>query len=70
MLTPPYAQLLADTDPAHVSAHVMIGSPRLVSADPAVMVADVPTDAGPTRVTVASSGGRWLIENARPAPVP
>ena len=70
MATPAYAQLLADTDPAQVPAHTPTGSPRLVTADTAVVVADVPTDAGLIRVTVASTGGRWLIDNARPAPAP
>jgi hypothetical protein len=70
MVTPGYAQLLADTDPAQIPARAATGSPRLVSADTAVVVADVPTDAGPIRVTVASTGGRWLIDNARPAPTP
>lgn len=70
MVTPAYAQLLADTDPAHLPAHAATGSPHLVSADTGVVVADVPTDAGLIRVTVASTGGRWLIDNARPAPTP
>ncbi|WP_199514284.1 hypothetical protein [Nucisporomicrobium flavum] len=36
----------------------------------AVVVADVPTDAGLIRVTVATTGGRWLIDNAAAAPTP
>lgn len=68
MVTPAYAQLLAGTDPANVLACAAIGSPRLVSADTAIVVADVPTDVGLIRVTVASTGGRWLIDDARPAP--
>ncbi|GAA3344774.1 hypothetical protein GCM10020358_49360 [Amorphoplanes nipponensis] len=70
MVTPAYAQLLADTDPAQVPARAATGSPRLVTADTAVVVADVPTDAGLIRVTVASTSGRWLIDNARPTPTP
>jgi hypothetical protein len=70
MVTPVYAQLLADTDPAQVPAHTVTGSPRAVSANTAVVVADVPTDAGLIRVTIASTDGRWLIDNARPAPAP
>lgn len=70
MVTPAYAQLLADTDPAHLPAHAAIGSPHLVSADTRVVVADVPTDVGLIRVTVASTGGWWLIDNARLAPTP
>jgi hypothetical protein len=70
MVTPAYAQLFAGTDPAQVPARVATGSPRLVTADMAVVVADVPTDAGLIRVTVASTGGRWLIDNARLAPAP
>ncbi|WP_052720125.1 hypothetical protein [Actinoplanes rectilineatus] len=70
MVTPAYAQLLADTDPAQVPAHAVTGSPRAVSANTAVVVADVPTDAGLIRVTIASTGGRWLIDHARPAPTP
>ena len=65
-----YAQLLAGTDPANVPARAAIGSPRLVSGDTAVVVADVPTDVGLIRVTVTSTGGRWLIDDARPAPTP
>ena len=70
MVTQAYAQLLAVTDPAHVPAQAVTGRPRVVSADTAVVVADVPTDGGLIRVTVASTGGRWLIDNARPAPTP
>jgi hypothetical protein len=70
MVTPEYAQLLADNDPAHVPAHAVTGRPRAVSANTAVVVADVPTDAGLIRVTITSTGGRWLIDNARPAPTP
>jgi hypothetical protein len=70
MVTPAYAQLLADTNPAHVPAHAATGSPRLVSMGTAVVVADVPTDAGLVRVTVANAGGRWLIDNAAAAPTP
>lgn len=70
VVTPAYAQLLADTDPADIPARLATGSPRLVSAHPAVVAADVPTDVGLIRVTVATTGGRWLIDNARPAPTP
>ena len=70
MVTPGYARLLADPDPEDIPAHAATGRSRLVSADTAVVVADVPTDAGLIRVTVANTGGRWLIDNARPAPAP
>jgi hypothetical protein len=70
MVTPAYAQMLAGTDPAQVPARAATGSPRLVMADTAVVVADVPTDAGLIRVTVASTSGRWLIDDARLAPAP
>jgi hypothetical protein len=70
VVKPGYARLLADTDLAHIRAHAATVSPRLVSADTAVVVADVPTDAGLVRVTVANTGCRWLIDNARPAPAP
>ncbi len=70
MATPTYAQLLAHTDPTRVPAHAVTGSPLLVSADTTTVVADVPTDAGLIRVTVTSTSGRWLIDDARPAPTP
>ncbi|MEU4243986.1 hypothetical protein [Actinoplanes sp. NPDC026619] len=68
--TPPYAQLLADTDPANVPAHAVTGAPDPVSSTTAVLVADVPTDAGKIRVTVVNTGGRWLVAAARPTATP
>jgi ABC-type Fe3+-hydroxamate transport system substrate-binding protein len=70
VVTPAYAQRLAVINPADIPARVATGSPRLVSADTAVVVADVPTDVGLIRVTVANTGGRWLIDNAGSAPTP
>ncbi|MEV6848843.1 hypothetical protein [Actinoplanes sp. NPDC051411] len=69
-VTPAYAQLLADTDPSNVPAHGVTGPPRPVTSTAAVVVADVPTDAGPIRVTVINTGGRWLVSSAGPAAVP
>lgn len=68
LVTAAYGQLLADTDPAHVPAHAVTGSPRPVSSSTAVLVVDVPTDAGPIRVTVVNDGGRWRVATAGPAP--
>jgi hypothetical protein len=68
--TPQYRRLLADTDPGNVPAHTVTGLPRLVSSTTAVLVADVPTDAGPIRVTVTDIGGHWLIASTRPTPAP
>jgi len=69
-VTPAYGQLLASTDPANVPAHGVTGPPRPVSSTPTVVVADIPTDAGPVRVTVLNTGGRWLVATARPATAP
>ncbi|GAA3952052.1 hypothetical protein [Actinoplanes auranticolor] len=63
-----YGQLLADTDPTQVPARVVTGIAEPVSSTTAVLVADVPTDAGPIRVTVINTAGRWLIASASPAP--
>ena len=68
--TPQYRRLLSDTNPANVPAHTVTGAPRPVSSTSAVLIADVPTDAGPIRITVTDLGGRWLIASARPAPAP
>jgi hypothetical protein len=38
-----------------------------VSSTTATVVADVPTDAGPVRVTASYRDGRWLIATASPA---
>lgn len=70
VVTPAYAQRLAGINLADIPARVVTGSPRLVSADTAVVVADVPTDVGLIRVTVSNAGGRWLIDNAGSAPTP
>lgn len=67
LVTPAYGRLLADTDPAHVPAHLITGGPRPVSSTTAVLVADVPTDAGPIRVTAVNTAGRWLIASTSPA---
>jgi len=68
LVTAAYGQLLADTDPAHVPAHTVTGAPRPVSSSTAVLVADVPTDAGAIRVTVVNDQGRWRVATAGPAP--
>jgi hypothetical protein len=70
LTTPGYASLLADTDPSNVPAHTVIGPARVVSSTTAIVVADVPTDAGPVRVTAAYREGRWLIATCSPAPPP
>ncbi|MFF5085342.1 hypothetical protein ACFY36_50585 [Actinoplanes sp. NPDC000266] len=67
LVTPGYASLLADTDPAQVPARSTTGPPTPVSSTTAVLVTDVPTDAGAVRVTVVNTAGRWLIATAEPA---
>ena len=63
----PYAQLLADTDPANVPATAVTGPPRVLSSTTAVVICAVPTDAGPVHVTVVDQDGRWLVATAGPA---
>lgn len=70
LVTAGYAHLLASTDPANVPARTVTGSPTAVSSTTAVLIADVPTDAGPIRVTVVQAGGRWLVATVVPAPTP
>jgi hypothetical protein len=70
LTTPAYGGLLADTDPSNVPAHTVTGPARVVSSTTAIVVADVPTDAGAIRVTAADRDGRWLIATAGPAPPP
>ncbi|MEU8655830.1 hypothetical protein [Actinoplanes philippinensis] len=70
LVLPAYAPLLADTDPANVAATTLNGAPRPVSSTTDTVVVDVPTDAGPIRVTVVAADGRWLIATAAPAPEP
>ncbi|MBG0567527.1 hypothetical protein [Actinoplanes aureus] len=65
-----YARLLADTDPANVAATAVTGAPTVVSSTTAVVVADVPTDAGAVRVTVVRHDTRWLVATAEPVPEP
>ncbi|MFF5291848.1 hypothetical protein [Paractinoplanes globisporus] len=67
LVIPPYARLLADTDPASVPAHSVVGPARVLSSTTAVVVAAVATDAGALKVTVVHAGGRWLVATARPA---
>jgi hypothetical protein len=61
LVTPGYARLLAATDPANVPAHLVTGAPVVRSSTSAVLVADVPTDAGAVRVTLMRVDGRWLV---------
>lgn len=70
LVTPAYAQLLSSTNPANVPAQNVTGEPVVVSSTTAVVIADVPTDAGRVRVTVANMAGRWLVATAEPAPEP
>ncbi|WIM99995.1 hypothetical protein ACTOB_003669 [Actinoplanes oblitus] len=68
LVTPEYAELLADTDPANVPATTVTGAPRVVRSTTDMVVADVLTDAGGIRVTVVNRDGRWLIATVVPAP--
>jgi hypothetical protein len=70
LVLPGYAQLLADTDPATVPATSLTGAPRAVSSTTDTVVVDVPTDAGPIRVTVVNSRNRWLVATVEPVPEP
>jgi hypothetical protein len=70
LVLPAYAPLLADTDPANVAATTLTGAPRAVSSTTDTVVVDVPTDAGPIRVTVVAANGRWLVATAAPVPEP
>jgi len=67
LAAPAYAQLLADTDPANVPAQAVTGPARAVSSTTAVVVADVPTDAGTVRVRLTPIDGRWLVATCAPA---
>jgi hypothetical protein len=67
LVTPAYAQLLADTDPANVPAQAVTGAARAVSSTTAVVVADVPTDTGTVRVRLTPSDDRWLVATCAPA---
>lgn len=66
VVIPQYARLLADTDPASVPAHSVVGPAQVLSSTTAVVVAVVATDAGEVQVTVVHVGGRWLVATARP----
>ncbi|MBO3736627.1 hypothetical protein [Actinoplanes flavus] len=70
LVLPAYTPLLGDTDPANVPATTLTGAPRVVSATTDAVVVDVPTDAGPIRVTVVADDGRWLVATADPVPEP
>jgi hypothetical protein len=67
LVVPGYAQLLSATDPSNVPAHTVTGAPAVISSTAAVVIADVPTDAGAVRVTVVAVGGQWLVATAEPA---
>lgn len=68
LVVPQYARLLTDTDPSSVPAHTVVGPARVLSSTTAVLVADVPTDAGTIQVTVLHAGDRWLVATAQPGP--
>jgi hypothetical protein len=67
LVTPAYAQLLAETDPANVPAQAVAGPARAVSSTTVVVVADIPTDTGTVRVTLTRIDGRWLVATCAPA---
>jgi hypothetical protein len=60
---PGYARLLRTVEPSNVPAHRVTGPGRTVSVARGTVVADVPTDAGTCRVTVAEpvGTGTWQV---------
>ena len=64
--TPAYLQLLATVEPGNVTARHVTGAAKVLSSSTAVVVLDVPTDAGPVRVTCSNTDGRWLVATAEP----
>lgn len=59
--TPGYAALLETVDPANIPAHTVLGPARVVLSTQHRADFDVPTDAGPIRVTCVLQGSQWLI---------
>ena len=59
--TPGYAALLETVDPANVPAHTVLGPAQVVLSTQHRADFDVPTDAGPMRVTCVLHGEQWLI---------
>lgn len=62
-------QAYADTDPAAVPVHGLLGSPRLESSSTAYLATvDQATDAGPYRVLCSrADDGSWQVERIEPA---
>ena len=60
---PGYARLLRTVDPVTVPATRVTGSARVVTAEPGLLVVDVPADTGTCRVTVADASGTgvWKV---------
>jgi hypothetical protein len=60
---PGYGRLLRTVDPANVPASRVAGAAVPVTAEPGLVVVDVPTDAGTCRVTVADEAGNgtWRV---------
>ncbi len=67
LATPAYLGLLATVDPRSVPAHTVTGPAVVVTANTFVVVVDVPTDAGPIRVSCERDADRWLVATVEPA---
>jgi hypothetical protein len=65
-----YAALLSTVDPASVPARTVSGPPVAVSSTTAVVVIDVPTDAGALRVTCVQTDRQWLVDTVTMRPGP
>jgi hypothetical protein len=65
--TPEYAATLSSVDPANVPARHVTGPPRSQASTADAALVDVPTDAGPIRVSLVQRDGRWLVADVAPA---
>ena len=64
--TPEYGRLLATVNPANIPATTVTGAATVVASTSAALTVDVPTDAGPHRVTLIRRDDRWLVTGTQP----
>lgn len=64
--TPAFAHLIQKAEPEHVPATRSFGDPKVLKQTPRSATVRITTDAGPLRIGLRRTGGRWLVGAIEP----
>lgn len=64
--TPAFAHLIQKAEPEHVPATRSFGDPKVLKQTPRSAAVRISTDAGPVKIGLRHTGGRWLVGAIEP----